>query len=221
MPVQALFGLSVLLSFVASGTVAKLYIAPQLQAKRWEDALLPLVIPHLFRFVGLSFLVSGVVYPSLSPAFAVPAAYGDLIATILAIIATVGLVARAYWATAVVWLFNVWGAGDLLYAFYAGFISFGDDPGVLGAAFFIPTLLVPPLLVSHALISWLLLRPKSSERASTSLLTHSGHGLTCISENFAFTNPPRMPRGGSSGGQLGAISLASIPGERPAPRPKE
>ena len=32
MPVQALFGLSVLLSFVAYGIIAKLYIVPKLRA---------------------------------------------------------------------------------------------------------------------------------------------------------------------------------------------
>ena len=83
MPVQALFGLSVLLSFVAFGIIAKLYIVPKLRAKHRQDAVLPLVVLHTFRFVGLSFLVPGVVSPSLSPAFAAPAAYGDLIATIL------------------------------------------------------------------------------------------------------------------------------------------
>ena len=81
MPVQALFGLSVLLSFVAFGIIAKLYIVPKLRAKHRQDAVLPLVVLHTFRFVGLSFLVPGVVSPSLSPAFAAPAAYGDLIAT--------------------------------------------------------------------------------------------------------------------------------------------
>jgi hypothetical protein len=65
MPVQAAFGLSVLLSFVAFGIVAKLYIAPRLRVMRREDALLALVAPHMFRFVGLSVLVPGVVSPSL------------------------------------------------------------------------------------------------------------------------------------------------------------
>jgi len=46
---------------------------------------------------------------SLSPAFAAPAAYGDLVATILAIFATFGLAAHASWAIGVVWLLNVWG----------------------------------------------------------------------------------------------------------------
>ena len=119
-----------------------------------------MVVPHTFRFVGLSFLVPGVVSPSLSSAFAVPAAYGDLIAAILAIIAVGALSVRTTWAIAIVWLFNVWGAADLFNAFYKGQIGVRIDPGSLGAAFFIPTILVPPLLVTHGLIFWLLLRRK-------------------------------------------------------------
>jgi hypothetical protein len=157
MSVQALFGLSVLLSFVAFGIIAKLYIVPKLRAKHRQDAVLPLVVLHTFRFVGLSFLVPGVVSPSLSPAFAAPAAYGDLIATILAITATFALLARARWAVAVVWLFNTWGTGDLLYAFYAGFVSFGGDPG---RNFLAPSpaekFRVSLTLIKNGSLSWLL-----------------------------------------------------------------
>ena len=64
---EALFGLSILMSFVAFGVVTKLYIWPRLRPMVREEALLVLVIPHTFRFVGLSFLVPGVVSPSLSP----------------------------------------------------------------------------------------------------------------------------------------------------------
>jgi len=158
MPVQALFGLSVLTSFVAFGIVAKLYIAPALKAIPREDALRYLIAPHMFRFVGLSFLVAGVVSPALSTSFAAPAAYGDEIAALLAIIATLALTVRVAWATAVVWLFNLWGACDLLYAFYQGLIGAGIDPATLGAAFYIPTLVVPPLFITHVMIFWLLLR---------------------------------------------------------------
>src|SRR5262249_12041161 len=158
MPVQALFGLSVLTSFVAFGIVAKLYIAPRLQAIPREDALRYLIAPHMFRFVGLSFLVPGVVSPALSTSFAAPAAYGDEIAALLAIVAILALTARVAWAISVVWLFNLWGACDLLYAFYQGMIGAGIDPATLGAAFYIPTLVVPPLLITHAMIFWLLLR---------------------------------------------------------------
>ena len=83
-----------------------------------------------------------------------------LVAAILAGVATLALAARASWATLIVWVFNVWGAVDRLHAIYQGQIGVGIDPGSLGAAFFIPTVVVPPLLVTHGLIFWLLLRPK-------------------------------------------------------------
>jgi hypothetical protein len=154
----ALFGLSVLMNFVASGIVTKLYIWPRLREMSREEALLPLVVPHMFRFVGLSFLVPGVVSASLSPDFARPAAYGDLGAALLAVIAVLALSARASWALPIVWVFNLWGALDLLYAIYQGEIGVRIGPGSLGAAFYIPTVLVPPLLITHALMFGLLLR---------------------------------------------------------------
>jgi len=156
----AAFGLSVLMSFVAFGIVTRLYIWPRLQVIPREDALIALTVPHTFRFVGLSFLVPGVVSPSLPSAFAAPAAYGDLVAAILAIIAIGALSAHAVWAIAIVWLFNVWGAADLLNAIYQGQIGVRIGPESLGAAFFIPTVIVPALLVLHGLSFWVLLRAK-------------------------------------------------------------
>jgi hypothetical protein len=162
MPVNALFGLSILMSFVAFGLVTRLYIWPRLRLLAREDALAVLVAPHAFRFVGLSFLVTGVVSPSLPSAFAVPAAYGDFIAAILAVVSALALTARASWAIAVVWIFSVWGSVDLLNAFYQGLIGVGIDARDLGAAFYIPTAIVPPLLITHGLIFWLLLRRKGA-----------------------------------------------------------
>jgi hypothetical protein len=156
----ALFGISTLMSFVSSGVIAQIYAWPRLQPMNLNQALLVLVVPHMFlRFIGLSFLVTGVVSPSLPAAFAIPAAYGDFIAGVLAVAATVVLSRSTSWATALVWLFNIWGAADLLFAFVQG-LRVQIDPGALGAAFFIPTAIVPPLLVSHALIFRLLVQPK-------------------------------------------------------------
>ena len=160
MGIQALFGLSILMSFVAFGVVTKLYIWPRLRSLERDEALLPLVVPHTFRFIGLSFLVPGVVSPSLPAAFAASAAYGDLAAAILAVVATMALSRRAPLATLLVWLFNVWGTGDLLFAFYQALFGVQLDARMLGAAFFIPTAVVPPLLITHGLIFWLLVRPR-------------------------------------------------------------
>ena len=160
MSIGALFGLSVAMSFIASGIIAWLFVWPRLKVMSRDDALLPLVVPHTFRFVGLSFLVPGVVSPSLAPAFAAPAAYGDLGAAILAIAAVFSLRYRTLWAIPLVWLFNLWGTIDLLNAIYQGQIGVGIGPGSLGAALFIPTVIVPALLITHGLIFRLLLQPR-------------------------------------------------------------
>jgi hypothetical protein len=106
-------------------------------------------------------LVPGVVAPSLPAAFAIPAAYGDFVAGILAVTATVALAKHAAGAIPAVWLFNVWGAADFLFAFFQGPHEH-IHPGTLGAAFYILTAIVPPLLVTHFLIFGLLIRPAAS-----------------------------------------------------------
>ena len=156
----AIFGASALVSLVSSVVIAALYVWPRLRMMTRDQALVALVAPHMFfRFIGLGFLVRGVVAASLPPAFAVPAAYGDFVAGIAAIIAVLALANRTPWAILAVWLFNIWGAADLLFALYQG-LRLQIDPGALGAAFYIPTAIVPPLLVTHFLIFRLLLRPK-------------------------------------------------------------
>ena len=158
MNARAAFGLSILMSLLSSAMVAVLFVWPWVRVNNTERALVWLVAPHLFfRFIGSSFLVPGVVSGALPKEWSVPAAYGDWIAGILAIIATLAMVERVAWAIPAVWVFNVWGAADLLFAFYKG-ARIRLDPGSLGAAFYIVTAIVPPLLVSHILIFVLLMR---------------------------------------------------------------
>jgi hypothetical protein len=154
---HAAFRLSTLMSLLSSVVFAVLFARPWLQNINTEQALIWLVAPHMVRFIGLSFLVPGVVSESLPKAWAVPAGYGDFIAGVLATIATAALARSASWAIAAVWIFNVWGLADLLFAFYKG-ARVNLEPGALGAGFYIVTAIVPPLLVSHALIFELLMR---------------------------------------------------------------
>lgn len=153
---QAIFGISVLLGFVVWGIIGVRDLWPALRNRPRADALRPLLLLHSFRFVGLAFLVPGVVSPDLPDAFARPAAYGDLATAILALLALVTL--RSGWGTILAWTFNIVGATDLLHAFYQGnHTGVGLAPGLQGAAYFIPTLLVPLLLVTHALVFRILL----------------------------------------------------------------
>ena len=151
----ALFGISIAFSFLAWCIVWARYVWPVLRRQSRVDAMQPLILLHCFRFVGLSFLVPGVVSPDLPPAWAIPAAYGDLIAAVLAVLALAVL--KSGVGIALVWVFNLWGSADLLYAFYRG-NQVGLEPGQLGAAYFIVTVLVPLLLITHGLLFLLLLQ---------------------------------------------------------------
>jgi hypothetical protein len=152
---QALFGISVLLSFVAWGLVLRQYAWPELSRLSRADAARPILLLHCFRFVGLAFLLPGVVSPNLASAWALPAAYGDLGAAFLALLAFACL--RTTFGVALMWIFNVWGSADLLLAFYEG-NRVGLEPGQLGAGYFIITVLVPLLLLTHALLFRILWR---------------------------------------------------------------
>jgi hypothetical protein len=152
---QALFGVSVLLSFVAWGLVLWQYVWPELNRQSRDDAARPILLLHCFRFVGLAFLLPGVVSSDLASAWALPAAYGDLGAALLALLALACL--RTTFGVALVWIFNVWGSADLLFAFYRA-NQVGLEPGQLGAGYFIVTVLVPLLLHTHALLFRILWR---------------------------------------------------------------
>jgi hypothetical protein len=159
MSFPALFGISVTFGMAIWGVVAWLYIWPVLRQDAGHDRLRPILLLHGFRFLGLSFLVPGVVSPELPPVFARPVAYGDFITAILALLALATLGARG--GTAVAWAFNVFGMADLLLAFYLGNgISLPDKPGLLGASYFILTVYVPLLLITHGLAFRILLRTR-------------------------------------------------------------
>ena len=166
MPQRALYGVSIVLSFTPWGIVTVRYFWPALRNLPRARALQPILVLHGFRFIGLAFLVPGVVSPDLPIAFARPAAYGDLIATVLALLSLATLQSRL--GILLVWVFNFWGTADLLYAFYQGNLTgIGDAPGQMGAAYFIPTILVPLLLITHGLAFRLLLQREGAGISQT------------------------------------------------------
>lgn len=159
MPSPALFGISIALGLAAWGAVAWHYIWPALRERPSPENLKPILLLHGFRFLGLAFVVPGVVSPGLPAAFAQPAAYGDLTTAILALLALAAL--GTHTGTVLTWVFNTFGTADLLFAFYQGSrISLPDTPGLLGAAYFILTAYVPLLLITHGLAFRILLRTK-------------------------------------------------------------
>jgi hypothetical protein len=169
MALQLRFFVTIAFSFIAWGIVAARYIWPELRLRERADALRPLLMLHSFRFIGLAFLVPGVVSPDLPAAFARSAAYGDIVAATLALLSVLSLPRATGILTA--WIFNLWGTADLLNAFYqanhAGLLA-----GQLGATYFIPTAVVPLLLITHGLAFRILLehQPEPATQESRHLL---------------------------------------------------
>jgi hypothetical protein len=154
--------------------LTRLYLWPWVHALPKREALAILVLPHAFRSIGLSFLETGVVSPSLPSAFAIPAAYGDLGAALLAIAAVLALSVRARSAIALVWLFNIWGSIDLVFGFYRALAN-NLEPSTLGAAYYLPTFLVPALLILHGLVFTVLVGSRAGKLAvSLSAMSDSG-----------------------------------------------
>lgn len=171
MATQFSFFASIVFSFVAWGIVMSGYVWPRLRVRSRSEALRPLLVLHSFRFVGLAFLVPGVVAPDLPAAFARSAAYGDLIAAVLALLAL--LTQSRGSGVLVAWVFNLWGTADILAAFYQA-NSTSLVPGQLGATYFIPTFVVPLLLITHAVVFRILWRSREVRNAQQLREPHKG-----------------------------------------------
>ena len=144
------------MSLLAYGLIARWHLMPWLTSVSRKRAFTPLLLLHSFRHIGLAFLIPGVTAQALDPRFANPAAYGDLLAGVLALLALLAL--RMDWPVAIllVWIFNIFGTVDLLNALMQGMRH--NPPGSMGSTHFIPAVIVPALLVTHYLIFVRLLR---------------------------------------------------------------
>jgi hypothetical protein len=142
--------------------IAKWYVMPVLEKYPRNTALIPLILIHCFRYLGLSFLLPGVVATDISPVFALPAAYGDLLAAILALLAVISLRSNSGIAIPLVWIFNIIGTVDLLNAITQGLLNI--HAGQFGGAYYIPIIIVPALIVSHLIIFQLLVKPAEVQK---------------------------------------------------------
>jgi len=142
------------------------YVFPRLRAMDRLQVQRAIAVLHSFRFFGLAFIMPGIVGPGLPSGFAIPAAYGDLTTGVLAMLALLSFRIRPlFWP--LVAGFNVFGAADIILGYVHG-IQFGlpEVAGQLGAAYAIPVIYVPLLMITHVVALGLLLR-RQDQRAAT------------------------------------------------------
>lgn len=153
MDIYQIFAVQFLLSVFVFALAARWFVGPWLREQALGVALSVLLLPHAFRHIGLSFLVPSLNAEALPGFFATTAAYGDLVSALLAILALLVLQINVRAALPLVWVFNIVGTVDLMNA-----LRQAEAVAAFGATWFIPTFIVPLLLVTHALIFMRLLR---------------------------------------------------------------
>jgi hypothetical protein len=159
MSTESIFQTHLVLGYVAWLICFGAYILPWLTSMDRVRAHRAIATLHSFRFFGLVFLLPGVVGPNLPASFATFAAFGDLAAGLLAVLALVTIRMRpVFWLFVVA--FNLVGMGDLVLDYYHAIqAGLPARAGELGAAYAIPIIYVPLLMITHVFASYLLLRP--------------------------------------------------------------
>lgn len=142
------------MSFMIWNRIIRIYFGSRSKDLGLKKAVQPILFLHSFRFVGLAFLVPGVVGPNLNPAWANSAAFGDLAVAILAF-AAILLTNRPSFRVAL-WAFNILGSLDLLKAFIEGPI-YNIVPS-LHATYFLLVIYVPLLSLTHLTVFRMLLK---------------------------------------------------------------
>ena len=157
---ETIFRLQLVLGYVAWLLCFRAYLLPRLKSMDLVAAQRAIATLHSFRFFGLVFILPGIIGPNLPASFAAFAAYWDFATGVLAILALLAIRIRSlFWLLVVA--FNLVGLIDLILDYYHA-IRTGVPAmaGQLGAAYAIPIIYVPALMITHVVAFYLLLRPR-------------------------------------------------------------
>ncbi len=156
---ETIFRIQLVFGYVAWLLLFGAYVMPKLRSMGWVDAQRAIATVHSFRFFGLVFILPGVV-GTLPASFARFSAFGDFVTAVLAIIALLTVRTPSVFRVFVV-AFNVAGAADILIDYYHAIVAgLPFVAGQLGAAYVIPVIYVPLLMITHGVAFYLLLRPQ-------------------------------------------------------------
>ena len=157
---QIIFAVQSVLGYAAWLLCFSVYVLPRLKSMEPIAAQRVIATLHSFRFFGLVVMLPGVVGPNLPQSLAAVAGYWDLATGVLAIVALLAVRIRPlFWSLVVI--FNLVGIIDLSLTYYhAVRVNLPAVAGQLGAAYAIPILFVPLLMITHVAAFYLLLRPQ-------------------------------------------------------------
>lgn len=113
------------------------YVFPRLAKLSIHDALLPMVLIHGLRYLGMVFMVDTQVYDDFPDDLAFTVGMWDYSTAILAIVTAIALKNKWKYVIPLVWVFNLVGFTDLLVAFpqVFGIQFYNYDLGTMWWAF--------------------------------------------------------------------------------------
>jgi hypothetical protein len=138
---------NLLFSTLIFAVAAKIYLMPKLSQMKIQTVMIPILLLHSFRHLGLMFIMRGASDPNIPSQFAYPAAIGDLLAAVIAISIIPAVMKGAKSSRLLVWIFNLEGTIDLLMAITLA--TTFNAAEFMGPAYWIPAFWVPALLVTH------------------------------------------------------------------------
>jgi hypothetical protein len=155
-----IFWMQILTSVFVFGLVAVWYVRPYLTTLSRNSALTLLLFVHVFRYVGMTLLVTGMIDPKIPREFLSATAYGDLLEAALALASI--FVLRWNWRIAIplVWVANTWGFVDLLNA-VRSVLQVNLPSFNLSTIWYIYAFYGPLVAVTHLVIFWVLIKSKS------------------------------------------------------------
>src|SRR5664279_4635959 len=156
----SIFWMQILTSCFVCVIVVAWYVWPALTKLPRNSALIALLFVHVFRYVGMTELVTGMSDPKLPGEFVSSAAYGDLLEAALALLSIFALRNNWRFAIPLVWVANTWGFVDLLNG-VRGVLQLNVPSFNLSTLWYIYTFYAPVVLVSHLTIFLILIRSKS------------------------------------------------------------
>lgn len=156
----AIFWMQIIVSVSIFGLIAVWYVRPYLITIGRTSALIPLLFVQAFRYVGMTLLVPGMIDPTLTREFLSSAAYGDLLEAVLALASIFALRSNLKFAIPLVWVANTWGFVDLLNAIRS-VLEVNLPSYNLSTIWYIYVFFGPLVIVSHLMIFWILIKPRS------------------------------------------------------------
>jgi hypothetical protein len=158
------------LSLVVFILIARWYWAPRLANRGKNEAILPLLWIHVFRYAPLTLLAPGQADPHIPPDVVGVVAYGDFVAALFALLAIVAVKLQLRSATTLVWLFSIVSVADLVYA-TARAVASHLYTFYIGWGWYIVNFYVPMLIVSQVMIIYYLVANRQRQAYSSPALS--------------------------------------------------